>query len=472
MSKWVIAWACLSTLLAILFIILYNVEREDRAYERERKSRKTLVKGSRSPSKSATLKWTASEISTLVWKYESTDLASYVIHTTEGHVYSVEGQASMDQIRLFVGQQSDIASFTGYVWILPATHVITNTQWAQIVRQIDKDQESPSIICVADEIQAKGWWNLDNLKLQHMIWRSDVLRTPSPWISVHGKSTIWCDNLYPFSTDKTKAFTDSPPIQCVTVHLQGRLGNVMFQIAAAWAYAQRTNRQLVITDDTTMWPGLFDSFQRMRKWPLDDGSNYAEPSFVYNEIPAFESGKVSLYGYFQSSLYFHNIRKQLVDLWHPILKVMTLRPHAVSLHVRRGDYLTVSDIHTTLPINYYRQAIQRVMQEDTDLDTIHVLSDDINWCRSTFSTELEPAFRGKWIYGSPEQTMFDHLRLMMECQHHIIANSSFSWWGAYLSLAEGSTLKNQSITIAPVEWFQVQGPPNWSTVYHETWIKI
>ncbi len=92
-----------------------------------------------------------------------------------------------------------------------------------------------------------------------------------------------------------------------------------------------------------------------------------------------------------------------------------------ALHVRRGDYLLLPGNHPVLPLTYYREAIRRL-----DGTNILVFSDDIEWCRRN----LEWARPVSFVEGNAD---YEDLFLMANCERHIMANSSFSWWGAFLS---------------------------------------
>jgi hypothetical protein len=469
--KWLIAWAVVSSIVAIVFVVLYCLKQTQDSIVRPtnqvtRKPSSSLVTAARTSSTSNSIIHRPVAIQ-LVWRLSITDLCTYIVYTTDHTIFGVEGAGSDEDIRSFVGFQSVLTRFTGYVWILPRSYTPNFHHWIPLVLHLESTQDSPSLIAVPHEINPTSWYDLSALRLSQMVWRSDALRCPD-WKEVYGKAVYWCDPLYPWSVL-------SPPVQyledrLVTVHLQGRLGNVMFEVATAMAYAKRYQRTLVITDDVSTWSPLFDSFPRMRKWTLDDGVTIQESSFEWTgPLPDSTCSRVSLSGHMQSARYFDEIREDLIRLWYPLLKVETRRPHCLAIHVRRCDYTTLSHIHTVLPVSYYTQAILSVIRKDPDLDCIYVVSDDIEWCKTVFSSEIEPSVGGTWIWPESPRSMFEDLRLMMECQHHVIANSTFSWWGAYLGLFAGGS---QGHTVAPKQWFQLEGPPKWSTIYLPEWEQL
>jgi len=159
---------------------------------------------------------------------------------------------------------------------------------------------------------------------------------------------------------------------------------------------------------------------------------------------------VVLKGYWQSESYFQAItpllRRELV-LRHPpkgrnaTLAQEILDIEAASVHVRRGDYLTNSS-HVVLPISYYEAALARLSRVAPKAHYF-VFSDNIPWCREHLDLSGPTTFVD---HNGPEDD-YEDLRLMSLCKHHIIANSSFSWWAAWLCE------NPQKNVIAPKKWF-------------------
>lgn len=136
---------------------------------------------------------------------------------------------------------------------------------------------------------------------------------------------------------------------------------------------------------------------------------------------------------------------------------------AVSLHVRRGDY--VKDKKTNLfhgisSIDYYRSAIKLVAQRVPQAH-LFIFSDEPDWCKANLKFTQPTTYVD---HNSPDQG-FEDMRLMTACQHHIIANSSFSWWGAWLDP------RPAKIVIAPKNWFQ-DPSMDASDVVPDEWIKL
>jgi len=162
------------------------------------------------------------------------------------------------------------------------------------------------------------------------------------------------------------------------------------------------------------------------------------------------SGDVYLKGYFQSERYFANIKAEVRKAFDLAALVSDVgRHHAaaaraagergVAVHVRRGDYVKHADRFVLLQRDYYDRAV-RLVNRAVDKPQFFVVSDDPAAAREMFVDRPDTLFAAG---GSA----FDDMHLIASCHHHIIANSSFSWWGAYLSPWQ------DGLTIAPRAWF-------------------
>lgn len=171
--------------------------------------------------------------------------------------------------------------------------------------------------------------------------------------------------------------------------------------------------------------------------------------------PALDAPKHSyLLGHWQSEAYFAGIRGELLQEFTPkappgaadlALMHHMQRGTPVSVHVRRGDYLsskTAAQFHGLCSLDYYRTAIGLVAQRVSD-PVFFIFSDDPEWTRA----HIAPAFPCHYVSHNRPEHAFQDLRLMSMCQHHIIANSSFSWWGAWLAPAQSG------MVVAPATWF-------------------
>jgi len=181
---------------------------------------------------------------------------------------------------------------------------------------------------------------------------------------------------------------------------------------------------------------------------------------------------VYLDGYWQSEKYFSDIadiiRNEFTVTSPQTDKNMALAQQiasceSVSLHVRRGDYITdekTNTIHGTCDLDYYARCVKRLAQA-VHHPCFFIFSDDPDWAEKNLKISHPVTFIG---HNGPKKN-YEDLRLMSQCKHHIIANSSFSWWGAWLGRHQ------DMIVYAPKRWFN---SPSFNTqdLLPETWTRI
>lgn len=223
----------------------------------------------------------------------------------------------------------------------------------------------------------------------------------------------------------------------ISTRLMGGLGNMLFQISTAFAISLRDKKEFICDISDMMAPHKsYHYYQnnifRKIKFSNDIGdySLIGEKSFNYNEIPS-HNGNIKLNGYFQSEKYFVNFRREILSLFEIDRDTEeyinekyqeVLNKSTCSIHVRRGDYVHLPNHHPTQNIDYYKEAVKIIGNEKTYL----IFSDDIDWCRSNFNFINDKIF-------ITNNTDFQDLYLMSKCDHNIIANSTFSWWGAWMN---------------------------------------
>lgn len=227
----------------------------------------------------------------------------------------------------------------------------------------------------------------------------------------------------------------------VTCKLYGRLGNQCFQIAATIATALKNNTIYKIPQisiNTSVWPTYFKQFP-----PLIDNdvitTVYKEPSHAFAEIP-FTKG-MCLDGYFQSEKYFEDYRDYIIKIFSEGFEY-NQRKGTVSIHVRRGDFLTLQTKHPPVTIEYIANAIEYL--KNRNYYGFIVYSDDMQWCKENINSSKFTNCH--FEYNNTFDPKYDMLS-MSECEHNIIANSSFSWWGAWLNR------NTKKIVVAPSNWF-------------------
>jgi len=271
----------------------------------------------------------------------------------------------------------------------------------------------------------------------------------------------------------------------IIVRLTGGLGNQMFQYAAArrlahvnaspleldlshfgrnpartYALAPFNLQASIASLDEVAWFNGREKIRRLKylvysfhprlhwQWVMQR-SLYFDPTILNLK------GNVYLDGAWQSEKYFADLapilRQELVVRSEPdeVNRALSEQIHSVesvSLHIRRGDYATnptTRRVHGLCSLDYYRSAV-RWMGERVSQPQFFVFSDDPEWARENLQLDYPTTF----VSHNGADKHYEDLRLMSQCRHHIIANSSFSWWGAWLSAYP------QKIVIAPRQWFQ------------------
>lgn len=184
------------------------------------------------------------------------------------------------------------------------------------------------------------------------------------------------------------------------------------------------------------------------------------------------SASTYLDGYWQSEKYFKSIRttilnefvlkKQVPAACLPVIEQIQTT-NSVSIHIRRGDYISnevISPNYCAVPMEYYYKAIETIKKQHSAI-AIFVFSDDLPWVKEN----LKLADKCTYIdFNTGENNVFD-MYLMSLCKHNIIANSSFSWWGAWLNQ------NPDKIVIAPKNWFAKKELEN-KDLIPETWLQM
>ena len=234
----------------------------------------------------------------------------------------------------------------------------------------------------------------------------------------------------------------------------GQLGNQMFQYASTKGIASKLNTSFMIPDHREIFDDgignrytilLHDVFNLDGQRGILQTQNYIqEENFCFEEkfFNISPSTNVCLWGFFQTEKYFKHIEKQIrkdftfkdeiKDECDDLIKQFT---NPIALHIRRGDFIWNNKNHPPLSLDYYKSALQLF---DSDREVI-IFSDDTEWCK-----EQELFVDDRFAVAEGGDQFYD-LCLMSMCDDFIIANSTFSWWGAWLG--------NRGKVIAPNKWF-------------------
>jgi hypothetical protein len=271
----------------------------------------------------------------------------------------------------------------------------------------------------------------------------------------------------------------------ISCELMGGLGNQLFQIFATISYAMKHRHAFYflykdnLGDRPTYWNNflsplkMFTTNVRPKLQIIRENDD-----FRFQEIPPpYENQHTTLIGYFQSHKYFQNI-------WNTLSRLLKLEEqkeaikakynhnydNIVSAHFRLGDYKHKQDCHPLMKYEYYRNSIQHISNA-TNNDKLKVLY----FCEQEDAEDVQIIINGlqeqfpgcRFVKIDHEIVDWEQLLMMSLCRHNIIANSSFSWWGAYFNSYE------DKIICYPDLWF---GPTlankDVRDLFPETWIKI
>jgi hypothetical protein len=285
----------------------------------------------------------------------------------------------------------------------------------------------------------------------------------------------------------------------ITVKLVGGLGNQMFQYAAAKSLALKLNcpLRLDINDfekypdrnyDLHSFPNINDAFcdkaqhkaiyskslTAKVKRKLSQFNIYKEPHFHFDQNFLNLKEHSYLSGYFQSENFFvahegeirHLFQWSRQKLSHATSTYLDLidKSYAVSVHFRLGDYISnakANEVHGVCSQSYYKEAIKLILDKHPQ-SHFYIFSDDIPWVKNQhLFTGSGHTFIEKSADAHDSEDMF----LMSKCRHNIIANSSFSWWGAWLNT------NSQKTVITPTPWFQ-DPELNTSDLIPKNWLKL
>jgi len=258
----------------------------------------------------------------------------------------------------------------------------------------------------------------------------------------------------------------------------GQLGNQMFQLASLKGIAKNNNHNFcipnhkeVVVDNlgNKLRIELFEPFvlknidilnlqQIDESRPSVQESGFHFDKNLFNNCPDW----INLVGYFQSEKYFKNIEDEVREdftfkdeILKPCKEMASQVDDPISLHIRRGDFLINSSNHYNLGLEYYEEALRKF---DSDR-TVIIFSDDPDWCKE------QSLFSDDRFLVSESNNSYVDLCLMSLCKEHITANSTFSWWGAWLA-------KSQKV-IAPKNWFGLDNQHlDTKDLYCPDWIVI
>ena len=261
----------------------------------------------------------------------------------------------------------------------------------------------------------------------------------------------------------------------IVVKLMGGLGNQMFQYSIGKQLSIKHNKELKLDRNFLLRRDLGSEFT-YRNYDLDifnlniktfdniiigdDFITIEEPHnspVLTNIIDNIDFNKnIYLNGFFQKELYFKNIRQQLLEDFKITIiddKIKKLETeisssNSICINVRRGDYITnqnTNNFHGFHGIEYINKSVFEITKKMSN-PNFYIFSDDIDWCMNNIKLDYPHFFVGHTFKGDKFSS---YLKLMSSCKHFIIPNSTFAWWGAWLSQNE------TKIVYTPKNWFNV-----------------
>lgn len=277
----------------------------------------------------------------------------------------------------------------------------------------------------------------------------------------------------------------------VTTILSGGLGNQMFQYAAGRALSLGLNTEMSVDlykltkkSQAIHRDYQLDIFNMQAQITQNSKVKFVVKSFLYlkNSFfgkklfavmnvfteegaydPRFENlGKNAvLFGYFQNERYFEEFEKQIredftfrvaLDDNNKELSVRIKQSESVSVHIRRGDYVSGNTNQALLDMDYYSRAIKYIC-ETKEKPSFFVFSDDVDWVKQNLNLGDYPCV---YVDRNKDEKSYIDMQLMSYCKYNIIANSSFSWWAAWLNS------NPDKIVVAPAVWYKNQRPKDYA----------
>ena len=276
--------------------------------------------------------------------------------------------------------------------------------------------------------------------------------------------------------------TDKP---IVSVLIRGGLGNQMFQLASAYAYAKQNNGRLKILRNKSYddgrplyWGSILKKFN---KYLVDSLPNTLiewneDEACKYHIIPSLINDGIFLNGYLQSPKYFDidvDTSSEIKNMFRPSESMLynitnkynSLLQHkdrVIVVHARRTDYYKnqhMADIYGTINVDYYKESINRMCKTVNNPIFLLVGDDSQYWIDNL---EKIPEFDNGNMYILNNENEINTMLLLQQFHYFIMSNSTFIWWSVWLA-------KNAKRVIAPSKWFGPSGPKNYKDIYESTW---
>jgi hypothetical protein len=279
----------------------------------------------------------------------------------------------------------------------------------------------------------------------------------------------------------------------ISSKLCGGLGNQLFQIFTAISYAIENSKPFFFLNNYQLGNGSNGSTIRYTYWntflsalkpflrninEIPQLTYITENDFKYQVLPINSTSTCTLLvGYFQSPKYFNNYKEIIYKLLKIDLKKSIVKNKIpidfnettyISAHFRFGDYKNYPNIYTLLTATYYKNALNNILKDG--IKEYKVLyfceNDSVNEVNEIIDTLKSDFPQINFIRADPQLEDWEQMLLMSLCKHNIIANSTFSWWGAYLNT------NPEKIVCYPDQWFSPKAKKDTSDFCLDDWKKI
>lgn len=285
----------------------------------------------------------------------------------------------------------------------------------------------------------------------------------------------------------------------ISCRLSGGLGNQLFQIFTTIAYAMKYSKSFFFLNNQQLGNGTNGSTIRYTYWEtfltamkpfLKNATEIPqlmfiyEKTFLYQDIPENLQNNYGtlLVGYYQSPKYFNNYKEVISKLLKIDLKKIIVKNrvkinfndiYTISIHFRFGDYKKYPDIYQLLDYSYYKNALTYIVNEISnfgikkEIVVLYFCEDDSLLESENIIVKLKKSFpKIRFQIADNKLEDWEQMILMSLCDHNIIANSTFSWWGAYLNSIAWN------IVCFPEQWFMPEANKDTSDLFLEDWVKI
>lgn len=271
----------------------------------------------------------------------------------------------------------------------------------------------------------------------------------------------------------------------ISCSIMGGLGNQLFQVFATIAYALNNGKEAFFpftdksngfTERKVYWGSFLSSIQFMVRNVTIEMVLLREKGFEYNQIMKIFGKNVMLYGYYQSYKYFENNYDMICNMISLEQKKEIVKSKynyydfndSVSMHFRIGDYIHIQDKHPILEKSYYENSLNEIVKNYSNIKNVYYFTEKKDFVEAqNIINQIKDKFNElTFTYVTNVNEDWEEMLLMSLCTHNIIANSTFSWWGAYFNDNPDKMVCYPSKWFGPALFHQTYDlfPPTWNKI--------